>query len=121
MKLPSNVTIVEVGPRDGLQNEEQQVPTERKLAFIRALVDAGLKDIEVTSFVHPKSVPQLADAMDLARQLPQGSGVTYSGLVPNQIGFDRCVQSGIGRIAVFTAASETFTRKNINMTVDESL
>jgi hydroxymethylglutaryl-CoA lyase len=121
MDLPRKVQIIEVGPRDGLQNEKQPVPTATKLEFIHALVNAGVRNIEATSFVHPKAVPQLADAMELARQLPQRPGVIYSALVPNQIGFDRCIQSGIERIAVFTAASESFTRKNINMGIDESL
>lgn len=121
MQLPTKVKVVEVGPRDGLQNEKHPVPTVTKLEFIHALIAAGVKNIEATSFVSPKAIPQLADSMELARQLPQAPGVFYSALVPNQIGFDRCTQSGIERIAVFTAASETFTKKNINMTIDQSL
>ncbi len=119
--LPDRVRIVEVGPRDGLQNESAPVSTETKLAFIRALADAGLCDIEVTSFVNPKAVPQLADAEELVRQLPRPGGVTFSALVPNERGLDRALACGIRRIAVFTAASETFTQKNIGMSVEESL
>jgi hydroxymethylglutaryl-CoA lyase len=119
-RYPDHVTVVEVGPRDGLQNEMSAVPTDVKLRFISALVDAGVKHIEATSFVSPKAVPQLADAADLAKRLPAAPGVTYSALVPNEKGLDRALESGLRRIAVFTAASETFTKKNINMTIDES-
>lgn len=119
--LPKRVTIVEVGPRDGLQNERTPIPTDAKLAFINALASAGLTQIEATSFVHPKAIPQLADAVDVARGLPAAPGVTFSALVPNDRGLDRAIESGIRRIAVFTAASETFARKNINMSIDESL
>jgi hydroxymethylglutaryl-CoA lyase len=120
-ELPKIVRIVEVGPRDGLQNESRTVPTEKKAEFIRLLTAAGLKDIEVASFVHPKCVPQLADAAELIRQLEIVPYVRYSALVPNMKGLERAVASGIRRIAVFTAASETFNRKNINMGVQESI
>ncbi len=119
--LPGEVKIVEVGPRDGLQNESAPIATDKKLAFIRALAAAGLRQIEATSFVNPKAIPQLADAVEVARGLPAMPGVTYSALVPNQKGLDRAIETGTKRIAVFTAASESFTRKNINMTIDESL
>ena len=119
--LPSRVHIVEVGPRDGLQNEAAQIPTTSKIAFIRALAAAGLTQIEATSFVSPKAIPQLADAVEVAKQLPAVAGVTYSALVPNEKGLERAIESGIKRIAVFTAASESFTKKNINMTIDGSL
>jgi hydroxymethylglutaryl-CoA lyase len=119
--LPDRLRLVEVGPRDGLQNESAPIPTEAKLAFIRGLIDAGLREIEATSFVHPKAVPQLADADELARRLPSGPGVAFSALTPNERGLDRALQAGIRRIAVFTAASETFTQKNIGMTIEESL
>jgi hydroxymethylglutaryl-CoA lyase len=115
------VRIVEVGPRDGLQNEATIVPTAKKAEFIRLLVAAGLKEIEVASFVHPKWVPQLADAQDLVKQLEPHADVRYSALVPNMKGLERALESGIRRIAVFTAASETFNRKNINMGVQESI
>src|SRR5881392_64747 len=119
--LPKKVRIVEVGPRDGLQNEAMIVPTGKKAEFIRLLAAAGLMDIEVASFVHPKWVPQLADAYDLIEQLDPNPSVRYSALVPNMKGLERAVASGIRRIAVFTAASETFNRKNINMGVQESI
>src|SRR6185436_8629972 len=119
--LPKAVRIVEVGPRDGLQNEAKSVPTAKKAEFIRMLGAAGLKEIEVASFVHPKWVPQLADAAELIPQLPSLAGVRYSALVPNMKGLERAIQTGIRRVAVFTAASETFNRKNINMGIDESI
>jgi hydroxymethylglutaryl-CoA lyase len=119
--LPGRVRIVEVGPRDGLQNESTVVATEQKAEFIELLVAAGLKEIEVASFVHPKWVPQLADAQELIGQLQPHPNVRYSALVPNMKGLDRAIDSGIRRIAVFTAASETFNRKNINMGIQESI
>ena len=119
--LPKSVHIVEVGPRDGLQNEARTVPTDKKAEFVKLLAAAGLKDIEVASFVHPKWIPQLADAQDLIKQLEPNPSVRYSALVPNMKGLDRAIESGIRRIAVFTAASETFNRKNINMGIQESI
>ena len=119
--LPRKVRVVEVGPRDGLQNESKTVPTKAKAEFIKRLAAAGLRDIEVASFVHPKWVPQLADARDLLKQLEANPNVRYSALVPNMTGLERAIESGIRRIAVFTAASETFNRKNINMGVQESI
>lgn len=113
------IRIVEVGPRDGLQNEPTPVPTEEKLAFIGRLRDAGLVEIEATSFVSPKWVPQLGDAEMLWPQLPGGG--LYSALVPNAKGLERAVSLGVKRIALFTAASDAFTQKNINMTVAQSL
>src|SRR5688572_27086552 len=120
-RLPQRVRIVEVGPRDGLQNEAKTVPTEKKAEFIKLLAEAGLRDIEVASFVHPKWVPQLADARELVQQLAFNPNVRYSALVPNMKGLERAIETGIRRIAVFTAASETFNRKNINMGVQESI
>ena len=111
--------IVEVGPRDGLQNEKVPIPTALKLSFIENLKNAGLKEIEATSFVSPKWVPQLGDAAELWSQLPPGP--TYSALVPNVKGLQRALECGVGRICFFTAASEAFTQKNINMTIEESL
>jgi isopropylmalate/homocitrate/citramalate synthase len=119
--LPKQVHIVEVGPRDGLQNEAAIVPSETKAAFIVKLAEAGLTQIEVTSFVHPRVVPQLADAEAVVAQLPRIPGVVFSALVPNQRGLERAVSAGIKRVAVFTGATETFTRKNIQMGVEESL
>ena len=119
--LPQRVTIVEVGPRDGLQNESKPIPTAAKVEFIRALAEAGCRQIEATSFVHPSAIPQLADATDLLQSLPAMPGVTLSALVPNQKGLDRAIAAGLKRMAVFTAASESFTQKNIRMTIAESL
>src|SRR2546430_11673777 len=119
--LPKSVHIVEVGPRDGLQNEARTVPTDKKAEFVKLLAAAGLKDIEVASFVHPKWIPQLADAQDLIKQREPNPKVRYSALVPNMRGLERAIQSGIRRIAVFTAASETFNKKNINMGIQESI
>src|SRR5262245_40875667 len=119
--LPHSVRIVEVGPRDGLQNESTIVPTEKKAQFVKMLGEAGLKDIEVASFVHPKCVPQLADAAELIGQLETNARVRYSALVPNMKGLERALETGIRRVAVFTAASETFNRKNINRGVQESI
>jgi hydroxymethylglutaryl-CoA lyase len=116
------VKIVEVGPRDGLQNEPEPIPTEVKVAFIRQLMAAGLTQIEATSFVHPKRIPQLADAAEVLQALPLAEeGYTFSALVPNAKGLERAIASGVKRIAVFTAASNTFTQRNINMTIRESL
>ncbi len=119
--FPLEVQIVEVGPRDGLQNEAAPVPTEAKIAFIKALAEAGLQQIEVGSFVHPKLVPQLSDAESVFKGLAEACGPMYSALVPNERGLDRAIATGVRRIAVFTAASESFTQKNIGMTIDESL
>ncbi len=113
------VRIVEVGPRDGLQNEAIVVPTEAKARFVRSLVDAGIDDIEATSFVSPKWVPQLADADALWPLLP--AGAHYSALVPNSRGLERAVAVGVDRIAVFTAASESFVTHNLNTTIQRSL
>lgn len=111
--------IVEVSPRDGLQNETIPVPTDVKAELIRNLLAAGLREIEVSSFVSPKWVPQLGDVETLWPMLPQGG--LYSALVPNEKGLERANALGVERIAVFTAASDAFTQKNINMTVDQSL
>lgn len=113
------IRIIEVGPRDGLQNEPTPIPTEAKLAFINALLDAGLKEIEATSFVSPKWVPQLGDAAELWPQLPKNG--LFSALVPNAKGLERAIEVGVKRIAVFTAASDAFTKMNINMSVEQSL
>jgi len=119
--LPGTVRIVEVGPRDGLQNESTTVPTAQKAEFIKLLAAAGLQDIEVASFVHPRWVPQLADAQELVSRLEPVPNVRYSALVPNMKGLERAIESRIRRIAVFTAASETFNKKNINMGIQESI
>ena len=116
-----NVRIVEVGPRDGLQNESRPVPTEAKVAFVDALSEAGYDEIEVTAFVSPKWIPQLADADEVMGRIRRREGVRYSALVPNEEGLQRALAARAGKIAVFTAASETFNRKNINATIDESI
>jgi hydroxymethylglutaryl-CoA lyase len=115
------VRVVEVGPRDGLQNESAAIPTPLKAAFIQALADAGLPAIEVTAFVHPDRVPQMADAAALCRALEPRPGVRYSALVPNLKGLSGAIDCGLTEVAVFVAASETFSRRNINQGVDESL
>jgi hydroxymethylglutaryl-CoA lyase len=115
------VRIYEVGPRDGLQNEAQPIPTAAKLRYIELLRDAGLTEIEATSFVSPKAIPQLADASELLPQLPTGPGVRYPVLVPNVRGLQRAEAAGANAIAVFTAASSAFTQHNIGMTIEESL
>ncbi len=104
-----------------MQNEKEVITTSDKLAFINKLAQSGLRQIETTAFVHPKAIPQLSDAYEVIKELKQYEGLTYSALVPNLKGLERAIESGIKRIAVFTAASETFTKKNINMTIDESL
>lgn len=114
-----DIRIVEVSPRDGLQNEAVSVPTALKAILIDNLLKAGLREIEVSSFVSPKWVPQLGDIEELWPLLPNGG--TYSALVPNEKGLERANALGVDRIAVFTAASDAFTQKNINMTVDQSL
>jgi len=116
--LPERVTIWEVGPRDGLQNEQTSVPTEVKAAFIRRLVAAGLPVVEATSFVHPKWVPQLADAAELMTMLGS-EGRDLPVLVPNERGLDRALELGLKHIAIFGSATETFARKNLNRGLDE--
>ena len=119
--LPAAVRIVEVGPRDGLQNEKALVPTEQKLQFIMMLADAGLPIIEATSFVSPRAIPQLSDAAAVMAALPQFGCTSYPVLVPNIKGMERALAAGVRSIAVFTAASESFTHHNINATIAESL
>ena len=116
-----NVRIVEVGPRDGLQNEKEPIPTEAKVALVDALSDVGYEEIEVSAFVSPKWIPQLADASEVFARIQRRSGVLYSALVPNEQGLARALESRVGKIAVFTAASETFNKKNINATIEESI
>jgi hydroxymethylglutaryl-CoA lyase len=115
-----SVKIVEVGPRDGLQNEKDTVPAEAKVAFITALGDAGLRTIEAGAFVSPKWVPQMADTAEVYRNIPKDPGVEYPVLVPNEKGLERALDAGVTSIAIFTAASETFNKRNINMSIDES-
>jgi hydroxymethylglutaryl-CoA lyase len=119
-KLPAEVTIVEVAPRDGLQNEAAIVPTAAKVAFIEALAGAGCKVVEATSFVNPKVVPQLADADEVMRSIKRKPGVQYPVLVPNERGLDRALEAGVDAIALFAAATEEFSQANIRCSIDES-
>jgi hydroxymethylglutaryl-CoA lyase len=115
--LPERVTVYEVGARDGLQNEAATVPVEVKAQFVGRLADAGLSVIEATSFVHPKWVPQLADADELLARLPRRDGVRYPVLVPNERGLDRALAAGLSDIAIFASATETFAQRNLNRTL----
>ncbi len=119
--LPAAVRIVEVGPRDGLQNEKMPIPTEQKIQFIQLLAEAGLPVVEATSFVSPRAIPQLSDADAVMAGLTQCPSTAYPVLVPNLKGMQRALAAGARSIAVFTAASESFTRHNINATIAESL
>ena len=119
--IPEKIQIVEVGPRDGLQNENEWVPTETKISLIEKLADAGLTIIEATSFVSPKWVPQLKDAHKLFRGIKRIPGVIYPVLTPNMKGFERALEAGVKEIAVFSAASEEFTQKNTNCSIEESI
>ncbi len=121
INYPRRVTIYEVGPRDGLQNEKLSVPTEAKVRYIDMLSEAGLAFIEATSFVSPRAVPQLADASEVMRAIRRAPGVRYPVLVPNAKGMARAMEAGVTDVAVFTAASESFTRANINATIQESI
>ena len=112
------VTVVEVGPRDGLQNEAAQVPTAGKVAFIDALTAAGLPVIEATSFVNPKAVPQMADAADVMVAIDRRPGVLYPVLIPNERGFDRALAAGVDAIALFTAATEEFAQANVGTSIN---
>lgn len=116
-----HVTIVEVGPRDGLQNERAGVSTADKIAFVDLLSAANLPVIEVSAFVSPKWVPQMRDATEVFAGIARNTGIRYTALVPNVMGLDRARAAGVTEIAIFAAASETFSRKNINQSIDESL
>lgn len=119
--MGEKVKVVDVTARDGLQNEPKPVSTQDKLALIEKLIDAGISDIQATSFVHPKWVPQMADAEDVAAGLGKFAGVTFSALVPNLKGYDRALAAGIRHMEFVIAASETFNRKNLNRSMAESL
>jgi hydroxymethylglutaryl-CoA lyase len=120
-ELPRQVSVYEVSPRDGLQNEARPIPLEGKKRLIAALIDCGLKRIELTSFVSPRWVPQLADAEELTRELRPPAGVSFSALCPNATGFERARACGLHEIAVFLSASETHNRKNTNKSIQQSL
>jgi isopropylmalate/homocitrate/citramalate synthase len=121
MARPDRVTIVEVGPRDGLQNESARIATADKVEFVRRLSAAGFPVIEVTAFVSPKWVPQMADAGEVFTSIAQQTGTRYTALVPNVAGLDRAHAAGVREVAIFAAASETFSKRNINQSIAESL
>ena len=121
MKLPSKVKLVDVGPRDGLQNEKSPVPADVKIKLVHLLQEAGLTEIEVTSFVSPKWVPQMADAVEVMAGIQRKPGVRYSVLTPNMQGFEAAVPSRPDEIVVFAAASEAFSQRNINCSIAESI
>lgn len=120
MKLPKKVVIKEVGPRDGLQNEKVQIETSDKVSFINLLSDTGLSYIEVTSFVHPKWIPQLSDAFEVMQQIKRQQDVTYAALIPNMQGLERALQVGIDEANVFMSASESHNKNNINKTIADT-
>lgn len=119
--IPASITITEVGPRDGLQNERQPIATDAKVQFVDRLSDAGLPEIEVSSFVSPKWVPQLGDAAEVFARIHRRPGTVYSALVPNERGLEAAVEARVDKIAVFTAASETFAQRNTNATIEETI
>ncbi|ASB61096.1 hydroxymethylglutaryl-CoA lyase [Bacillus sp. A053] len=121
MSYPKKVTIKEVGPRDGLQNESAWIETKDKITWINQLSRTGLSYIEITSFVHPKWIPALRDAIDVAKGIDREKGVTYAALVPNQKGLENALEGGINEACVFMSASETHNRKNINKSTSETL
>jgi hydroxymethylglutaryl-CoA lyase len=120
MKWPPHIKLKEVGPRDGLQNENRFIPTEDKISWINQLSEAGLDYIEITSYVSAKWIPQLADASEVARGILRIPGVTYAALVPNQKGLERALEDRIDEVAIFMSASETHNRKNINKSIAET-
>ena len=119
--LPAAVRIVEVGPRDGFQSIEQTIPTDAKIQFINTLSEAKLPEIEVTSFVSPKWIPQLADAQEVSIEIIRDSNIMYTALIPNIKGLERALDANYSSVAVFTAASDTFSQKNINCSIKESI
>ncbi len=121
MSAAESVRLVEVGPRDGLQNQPQQVPTAVKIELIERLAAAGLRSIEATAFVSPRWVPQMADHTEVMRGIRRAPGVTYSALTPNLKGLKAALEDGVSEVAVFAAASETFSQRNTNCSIDESL
>jgi hydroxymethylglutaryl-CoA lyase len=121
MRFPEQVTIIEVGPRDGLQNESTFVPTTTKVAFINELSDSGLKNIEVTSFVSARAIPQLSDNREVFTQITKHPEIAYSALIPNLTGMTQALSAGVKEIAFFTAASDTFNQRNINCSIAQSI
>ena len=121
MNLPKQVTIVDVGPRDGFQMEEQFIPTDEKIRIIDALSETGLPRIEATSFVHPKAVPQLADAAEVMSRIKRKEGVSYEALVPNVKGVERAIAAGVEHVGLVVSASESHNKRNVNMTIADSM
>ena len=121
MNTPGYVKVVEVGPRDGLQNEKEIVPTEVKVALVDRLTEAGFVNIEAASFVSPKWVPQMADSADVMARIQRRPGTLYSALTPNMKGFEAAVEAGADEVVIFGAASEAFSQKNINCSIAESI
>ena len=119
--LPAAVRIVEVGPRDGFQSIEQTIPTDAKIQFINTLSEAKLPEIEVTSFVSAKWIPQLADAQEVSTEIIRDSNILYTALIPNIKGLERALDANYSSVAIFTAASDTFSQKNINCSIKESI
>ncbi|ARW06980.1 hydroxymethylglutaryl-CoA lyase [Bacillus atrophaeus] len=120
MKFPKNVRVKEVGPRDGLQNEPHWIETEDKIAWINMLSQTGLSYIEITSFVHPKWIPALSDALEVAKGIKRAEGVTYAALVPNQLGLENALEGGINEACIFMSASETHNQKNLNKSINHT-
>jgi hydroxymethylglutaryl-CoA lyase len=121
MSLPKQVRIAEVGPRDGLQNEKQPIDAATRIALIEKLTDAGISYIEAGSFVNPKWVPQMAGSEDIFQNVSRVDGVTYAALTPNMKGYERAIEVNASEVAIFAAASEAFSQKNINCSIDESI
>ena len=121
INYPSEVSLIEVGPRDGLQNESAPLATEDKVALVEALVKAGLRYVETGSFVNPRWIPQMADSGDVFQRITRVSGVTYAALTPNLQGFERAMEARASEVAVFAAASESFSQRNINCSISESI
>ncbi|MDN5347689.1 MAG: hydroxymethylglutaryl-CoA lyase [Clostridia bacterium] len=119
--FPREITVVEVGPRDGFQNVKEFIPTDKKIGLINALARTGIARIEATSFVHPKAVPQMADAGEVFRQIEKVGGVRYSALVPNLRGAEKALEAGVRELVFVVSASETHNRKNVNRSIEESL
>lgn len=121
VNYPSEVSLIEVGPRDGLQNESAPLATEDKVTLVEDLVKAGLRYVETGSFVNPRWIPQMADSGDVFQRITRVSGVTYAALTPNLQGFERSMEAGASEVAVFAAASESFSQRNINCSISESI
>ena len=120
MQLPKQVQIKEVGPRDGLQNETTFIPTQEKIQLVNRLSESGLDYIEVTSFVHPKWIPQLADAVEVLKEIKRKNDITYAALVPNSKGLERALEAGVDEVSIFMSASEGHNKSNINKSIDET-